>query len=71
MEETGEQCTVVFALIVMEPAMSVCAAGGGGVAIFPPLLARVRICKRFRNSGIDSKESIRRGLCNLAGRYDI
>ncbi len=40
MEEPGEQCTVVFALIVMEPA-SKCVCGGGGVA--PPQAGSVTI----------------------------
>jgi hypothetical protein len=37
MEEPGEQCIVVFALIVTEPAIvSVCTWGGGGLLTSPP-----------------------------------
>jgi hypothetical protein len=38
MEEPGEQCTVVFALIVTEPARR-CVCGGGGQII------SIRLCK--------------------------
>ncbi len=58
-EEAGVQCTVVFALIVTEPASeSVCAA----VCRFrkylckddSALFSRARICKRLKSLGIDS-----------------
>ncbi len=44
-EEPGEQCTVVFALIVTEPAGECMCVGGGGCYIYPPsplLYSRLR-----------------------------
>ncbi len=37
MEESGEKCTVVFALIVTEPASEcMCVRGGGGGGVYEP-----------------------------------
>ncbi len=45
MEETGEQCTVVFALIVMEPASDCLCVWGDFVINTPTTRVRNNLCK--------------------------
>ncbi len=61
MEESGEQCTVVFVFIVTEPASKcVCMEGGGSVTIY----AKTTVdCSR--------ESSMNLGICSFAKQMSV